>query len=298
MKKHRGFTLIELLVVIAIIGLLIGLLLPAVQKIRESAAKTQCKNNLRQIGLALHGYNDRLGELPPGYKSVVASNGTELGPGWGWGAFLLADLEQDNLQRQINFGLPVQDPANEVARMTPLKVFICPSDSRHVETFTVTDASGNPLCDVAQGNYVAINGNSGVTDHAGDNDGVFLRNKRFRLTDITDGLSQTFLVGERDGTMSYTTWAGAVPGGIVPSLRDPTTAEGAAALVMGHCGPHLPNNPNVTDADALASGHIHGVNFLFGDGSVHTINNSISTAVYDALATRASGDLVDGSAFE
>src|SRR5438552_4408821 len=95
-RRHRGFTLIELLVVIAIIGTLMGLLLPAVQRIRESASRIQCKNNLRQIGLALHSYNDRMGELPPGYQSFVAGDGSELGPGWGWAAFLLADLEQDN----------------------------------------------------------------------------------------------------------------------------------------------------------------------------------------------------------
>jgi hypothetical protein len=146
---------------------------------------------------------------------------------------------------------------------------------------------------VAEGNYIAVNGNGGVTDHAGDNDGAFLRNKRFRLTDIKDGLSSTLFIGERFGGMSFTTWVGAVPGGVVPSQRDPTAVEGAAALVMGHAGPHLPNNPLVTDADAFASGHTAGVNFLFRDGSVHSINSAISTAVYDALATRAAGDVVD-----
>jgi prepilin-type processing-associated H-X9-DG protein len=286
-----------LLVVIAIIGTLMGLLLPAVQKIRESASRIQCKNNLRQIGLALHGYNDRTGELPAGYQSTLASDGSERGPGWGWAAFLLADLEQDNLQRQINFKLLVQDSANTQERIALLRIFVCPSDPRRVDTFTVTDPLGQPLCDVAQGNYVAVNGNGGVTDHAGDNDGVFLRNKRFRLTDVKDGLSTTLFVGERVGGMSYTTWAGAVPGGIVPSQRDPDAAEGAAALVLGHCGPHLPNNPNVTDADAFASGHVQGVNFLFGDGSVQSISSAISTAVYDALATRDAGDVVDQSAY-
>lgn len=297
MRRRHGFTLIELLVVIAIIGTLIGLLLPAVQRIRESANRIQCKNNLRQIGLALHNYNDRAGEMPPGYLSAVNSDGSERGPGWGWAAFLLGDLEQENLQRQIRFDLPIQDPANAAAIATRLKVFLCPSDPKAVDSFTVLDANGNPLCNVAEGNYIAVNGNGGVTDNAGRNDGAFLRNKRFRLTDIKDGLSSTLFIGERFGGMSFTTWVGAVPGGVVPSQRDPTAVEGAAALVLGHAGPHLPNNPQVTDADAFASGHIQGVNFLFGDGSVHSLTSAISVQVYDALATRAAGDVVNEGAY-
>ena len=97
--------------------------------------------------------------------------------------------------------------------------------------------------------------------------------------------------------MSYTTWTGAVTGGDVPSLRDPTAVEGPPALVMSHCGPHLPNNPDVTDADATASFHTQGVNFLFGDGSVHSINSSISVATYDALATRSRGEAINASEY-
>jgi prepilin-type N-terminal cleavage/methylation domain-containing protein/prepilin-type processing-associated H-X9-DG protein len=291
MKRRRAFSLIELLVVMAIIAALVGLLLPAVQKVRETAVRLRCKNNLRQIGIALHDYHDRNLIFPPGYTSVLDDNGNEIGPGWGWGAYLLADLEESNVQQQTNFSLKVQDPANTAPRLIEMRVFRCPADS-YPSPFTVADANGNPLCQVAYGNYVAINGNGGVTDFAGTNDGSFLRDQAFQISDITDGLSNTLFIGERCSSMSYTTWTGAVPGGTVPSLRDPTSVEGAAALVLSHCGPHLPNNPDVTDADATSSFHFQGVNFLFGDGSVHIINSNIDVATYDALATRAGGEAV------
>jgi prepilin-type N-terminal cleavage/methylation domain-containing protein/prepilin-type processing-associated H-X9-DG protein len=297
MRRRSGFTLIELLVVIAIIAILIGLLVPAVQKVRETASRLRCENNLHQIGLALHSYHDRMGSFPPGYFSQVASDNSDLGPGWSWGAYLLDDIEQGNLQRRIRFDLQISDPANAAVRVTPIPIYVCPSELR-TGTFTVVDANGNPICDVARGSYTAMNGILGVSGDAWDNNGAFLRNSRFRFADMTDGSSQTLFVGERATSMSSSTWTGAVTNGVVPAVRyanvsdQLANAELSSALILSHGSmDHLPNNPLVFDADATSSFHIGGVNFLFGDGSVHIINNSISGATYEALLTRANGDV-------
>src|SRR5206468_11255097 len=152
-----GFTLIELLVVIAIISILMALLIPAVQKVREAAARTQCRNNLKQIGLGFHNYHAARKSFPPGFTSQAAfTDGPSLGPGWGWGAYLLPYLEQDNLYRQINLAKDITDPANAPTRLTSLAVFLCPSDSPDRPTVTISDDSGKPICDVAFGNYVGM----------------------------------------------------------------------------------------------------------------------------------------------
>jgi prepilin-type N-terminal cleavage/methylation domain-containing protein/prepilin-type processing-associated H-X9-DG protein len=303
MRRRSAFTLIELLVVIAIIGILIGLLLPAVQKVRAAAARLQCQNNLKQIGLALHNYHDRMNGFPPGYLTNVASDNSDLGPGWGWAAFLLDDLEQSAIKKQIRFDLQISDPANAQARLAVVPVLICPAEAK-IGSFTVINATGNSICDVAQASYVAMNGILGVSGDAWDNNGAFLRNHCMRIVEIGDGLSNTLFVGERCSSMSRVTWTGAVTGGVVPAQRYPNPAdqlafaESASALVLSHGSrDHLPNNPLVFDADATASYHMLGVNFLFGDGSVRAINNSISGTVYEALLTRDGGEAISGNSY-
>src|SRR5438067_1293739 len=148
-RLRWAFTLIELLVVIAILAVLIGLLLPAVQKVREAANRTQCANNLKQIGLACHAYHAAHQSFPPGFTSASATvDGDGTGPGWGWAAYLLPYLEQDNLHRQINFARDIRDPANALARVQTVKGFLCPSDVPPGPTFTVVDDGGAALCNV------------------------------------------------------------------------------------------------------------------------------------------------------
>jgi prepilin-type N-terminal cleavage/methylation domain-containing protein/prepilin-type processing-associated H-X9-DG protein len=299
-RPRRAFTLIELLVVIAIIAILIALLVPAVQKVRESASRMQCANNLKQIGLALHGYHDSNKTLPPGYCDTAPWPNNDVGPGWGWASYILPNLEQNSLQRQIDFNLNVGSNTAPIpaARATVLTIFICPSDVL-IGTFPVTDGGGNSWL-LAQSSYVACNGNDGVDDNTTPpHTGAFVRStKGFRFADITDGLSNTFFVAERCTTMSIAAWAGVPLNAQVQSVRAPGDYSGGSALVMGHCGPHLPNDGIVTDADALSSAHTAGVNFLFGDGSVRMIFNSVAQTTYDSLATRAGGEIVDASVFQ
>src|ERR1700676_3210772 len=131
-RRKTGFTLIELLVVIAIIGILIALLLPAVQQVREAASKLQCANNLKQIGLALHSYHDANKQFPPGYidgnTNPASTPDNDVGPGWGWAAFLLPYLEERNVFTQINFSQRIGVGVNAQISQQPLTFYQCPSD--------------------------------------------------------------------------------------------------------------------------------------------------------------------------
>jgi len=299
MRHSRyAFTLIELLVVIAIISVLIGLLLPAVQQVRESAARSQCLNNLKQIGLACHSYHDTQQSLPPGYLAEMpyTDGQTDTTPGWGWGAFLLPYLEQDNLYRLLNFGQPVQ---NSPAIQTVVKVFLCPSDVPPPTAFPVANGTGATLVLAAPSSYAASCGPdaSDVADPFGL--GIFYRNSRTRLTDITDGTSQTVMVGDRAWVNTEGIWAGAPSGAVTqPGPRSlwPTAREAAPCLVLAHN-----NFINIrTDPDGglddFSSYHITGVNLLLADGSVHFFHNITGDGQerrdFWAMGTRAGGEVI------
>jgi len=305
----RAFTLIELLVVIAIIAILIGLLLPAVQKVREAAARMSCQNNLKQIGLSLHGYHDANSVLPPGYLATAqySDGAADTSPGWGWAAYLLPYIEQNNLFQQLNLAQPVQ---NSVAGQTLVKVYLCPSDLTPQAAFPVTDAFGNAITAAAPACYTACCGGdeSGIADPTGL--GIFYRNSRTRLTDVTDGTSSTIMIGEKSWGNANGIWAGAINNGVCVRGKQnvcPGTGAGsypAGALVLSHS--HLNNATTDTDGglDDFSSRHTGGSNFVFADGSVRFIRSitgdnadgsyTADSLIFQALGTRANGEVVPG----
>jgi prepilin-type N-terminal cleavage/methylation domain-containing protein/prepilin-type processing-associated H-X9-DG protein len=333
MKQHtrrRAFTLIELLVVIAIIGTLLGLLLPAIQRVRETAARLTCSNNLRQIGLALHHYHDVRHSLPPGYMDGnLDPNSTpdnDVGPGWGWAAYSLPYLEDRNVYKQINFKVGVGVGSNIVVSQMSLPIFICPSDG-YPQNFPVYDSSFTvPITTLAHSSYVACSGWVECFSGAGGNPlpgpgsdglsgtygaagrGAFFRNSHIRLIDVRDGLSNTIFVGERCGAHSPSTWTGAVTGGRCPAWmagQPPYSpppgpaydnADFAEALVLAHGNAsHVPSADfPIFDPDTFYSDHRPlGANFLFGDGSVHYLSRSMSPTTFQYLCTIAGGEVIN-----
>jgi prepilin-type N-terminal cleavage/methylation domain-containing protein/prepilin-type processing-associated H-X9-DG protein len=324
LSHRRAFTLIELLVVIAIVGILISLLVPAVQKVREAAGRTECQNNLKQIGLGLHHYHDDHKLFPPGYidgnTNPNSTPDNDVGPGWGWASFLLPYLEQGTVYNQIDFTQGVGLGPNVAVSQTRLSVFLCPTNGVD-DNFTVWPTN----IVVAYGSYIGCNGWEECFNGAGGNPqpatgadglsgtfglagvGIFYRNSRNKVASVRDGLSNTIFVGERSGDHSPSTWTGAVTGGRCPAWmagQPPYSpppgpaydnADFDEALVLGHCNAtHLPSaDIPIYDPDTFYSMHSpRGANFVFGDGSVHFLSTGIDPNTYQYLATIAGGELL------
>jgi type II secretory pathway pseudopilin PulG len=293
MVRKSAFTLVELLVVIANIGVLIALLLPAVQAAREAARRSQCKNNLKQIGLALHNYETARRAFPPGFVShATETNGHGTGPGWGWGTQILPYLEESSLR--VDVTQSITDPIYDSLRQTSLPVFRCPSDPVTEPTFIVRDESGNELTEVAFANYVGVAGTFEVSEFPDTATGVLFRNHSVKFKDIIDGTSHTIMVSERGSRQSpQSTWVGAVTGASVPPINLGYENEGPPVLVLTNTGTaedkRVPNNDlgHVEDSNSF---HPQGVNLMLCDGSVQTINDDIDPAVWEALGTRAGDD--------
>jgi prepilin-type N-terminal cleavage/methylation domain-containing protein/prepilin-type processing-associated H-X9-DG protein len=328
--NRPAFTLIELLVVIAIIGILIGLLLPAVQKVRESAARAKCTNNLKQIGLALHSYHDANGKFPAGYvdgnNDPNSTPDNDVGPGWGWAAYLLPYLELGNVYNQIDLKQTVGSGVNAAISKQDLVVFQCPSDGQQQLVPVYDSTFSTPITTVAHGNYVGcagwvecFNGATGnIVAGSGDDGlpgvfgsggrGVFWRNSKTNFAAVTDGTSNTIFVGERSSNHSPSTWTGAVPGGRCPAWMATVppipyvpppglpydNADFGEAYVLAHTNAtHLPNADfPIFDPDTFYSFHPSGANFLLGDGSVRFITSSVNPKTYQALGTIAGGEVL------
>lgn len=296
---RRGFTLIELLVVIAIIAVLIALLLPAVQAAREAARRSQCQNNLKQIGLAVHNYHDTFNLFPPGIVKVRDAVGEPQNeePAFAWSAMILPQLEQGNLWDGLNTrvrslrstfnNVPAATPVGYDLLCTPLTVFTCPSDPGEAlnRNRPFTSASGvappgvaGPDFPIARSNYPGSAGDAG-------GDGFFNTDGTCRkMSDVTDGLSNTFCVGERaTRSGNFGNWAAVWAGIGAASEQDQdnhTVIENYA--VLGLTTYKMRTGEGGTDPavihlrDTYSSAHTGGAQFLLGDGSVRFISDSIS----------------------
>jgi prepilin-type processing-associated H-X9-DG protein len=301
---RRAVTLTELLVVIFIMAVLIGLLLPAVQKAREAAANVQCRNNLKQIGLALHLFESDRGRFPPGAVSGPFPGAGVLTDALhgGW-PFLLPYVEQQALYEAYRWDVDFFDPANQPAVSTQLKVLQCPA----AQANRVVDAS-HPGGAFGGGGRGACTDYSpvaevdpfladlGLIDRVGNYQGALPRNGMTRLTDVTDGMSNTLLVAEDAGRPQLWRAGRYVPGqfsfgGPWASIANPVEITGASAdgaKVSGPCGINCTNNQQPYGF------HPGGANFLFADGSVRLLSAGIDIRVLAALATRAGGEVVSG----
>lgn len=289
--QRPAFTLMELLVVLAIIGALAGLLLPAIQKVRERSLRTDCQNHLRQLILALHHYHDAHTVLPAG---VALSGSSEVLVLSGWELHLLPFIEQTALWQQAlddyheNQSIGGPPPHRGLSMVVPL--FTCPADPR-IQT---AQYSSRDDLTVAFTSFLGVCGQNCLK-----NDGVLYRNSRTKLADVTDGLSNTLFVGERPpgSDFHYGWWYGgrgqpwSSAGDMILGIREPNLE----LIVPGSpCGPGFYSfGPSRFDDPCGAfhfwSPHSGGTNFAFGDGAVRFLSYG-ARDVLSALATRAGGE--------
>jgi len=298
-SSRFAFTLIELLVVIAIIAILLGLLLPAIQRVREAAARTQCSNNLKQLALGVHSYHDAMGRFP--YNGPGDCCGADQ-PRWSWLARILPYVDQDNLSRQIDLNKPIMNYPNQV--QSTIKTFLCPSDTfKPVWTDRANLSPGtsetpvNMTLGVGQTNFKGVSGsnwcwgswtNIGPTGNCNGleyGDGVFFRMddvRPLRLERIQDGSSNTLLIGEDIPSLNaHCSWP--YSNNSVGTCAIPLNTN-----LKGEFGVDTSKWPNIY---SFRSRHPTGANFAFADGGIRFLKETLALPTYRALSTINGGEV-------
>lgn len=293
-KVHRsGFTLVELLAVSGISTLLFSQLFTAIQDAREAARRTQCKNNLKQIGLALHNYHDVFTALPPGWigTDLESHKPDVLGmTGWGWATQILPYIDQGDAYNQLDPSARVDDSKHAKTLAKQFPTYRCPSDPFTKKTWKIKDDKDAVVAELGTSNYVGSLGTKEVatleklkTGDDGEGDGVFFLNSRVNFGTVKDGISNTLAVGERVGdekTDHLATWSGVIAKGQHPFARILGSSEQTPNTKNGH-----PSN--------YRSGHKSGAHFLMLDGSVRFILDRLDEKTFQAITTRSAGDEVN-----
>ena len=287
--SRKGFTLIELLVVIAIIAVLIALLLPAVQQAREAARRTQCRNNLHQMALALHNYHDTHSCFPPRSVGANAAHNCDAygAPAAGWAVMILPFVDEQALYNATNFAQAIYAPANTTVSKSQLAQYRCPSDTS--ATYVNCGNGGcngvNPTGGVSTTSYVVnggANNQSGSTCTRNTSTGPFYTNSRVRIRDIRDGTSNTLAIGEcevgirsKAGGGWHPQWAVGYGGANQADAYRPMNGYGMGNIWQ------------------FASMHEGGCFFAFCDGQVRFLSENIDLTTYRALATIANNEVID-----
>jgi prepilin-type N-terminal cleavage/methylation domain-containing protein len=271
-RLPRAFTLVELLVVIAIIGVLVALLLPAVQAAREAGRRAQCQNNLRQVGIGLQAYHDTWKAFPRGGWSSTSAN-------LSWGAAILPHIEEQPLFLRLNRDKPYTDPSNLAVGSTVLPVFICPTSSKEMLTKKSADLPSTSTHMYARTDYGAVNGERALRASTATNvpeRGAMILEKNISLAQITDGASHTILIGESPEGL-HSLWFG------VRNLFDQSAPINAPAT-------YASQYVFYDYGQEISSYHPDGALVLLADGSVHFLSESISPQTLSALCSREGND--------